>query len=121
MTLTPEDKQRIGQEVERYTKDWPRNKLPANKVAFRNGAEYATLYERGKQAEKQKVSVERLTKVNERIQKLEAERTELQGRVDAAYDWLWQYNEELKSTNVFHKNEAIIGRITKLLNSLKTK
>lgn len=49
--LTPEDRERIEQAVEHYTKDWPRNKLPANKVAFRNGAEYENKYQREQQAE----------------------------------------------------------------------
>lgn len=30
-------------------------------------------------------------------------------------EWLWQYREELKSTNVFHKNQGIINAIDKLL------
>lgn len=30
--------ERIEKATKEYTKDWPLNKLPANKIAFRNGA-----------------------------------------------------------------------------------
>lgn len=35
---------------------------------------------------------------------------------DKMYNWLWNYREELKSTNVFHKNEAIISSINKVID-----
>lgn len=34
---------------------------------------------------------------------------------ESMYNWLWQYREELKSTNVFHKNEGIINSIDRVL------
>lgn len=38
------------------------------------------------------------------------------GRANALEEWLSEYRDELKKTNVYHKNQAIINAINELLN-----
>jgi hypothetical protein len=39
-----------------------------------------------------------------------------QARNHTLEEWLTEYRDELKKTNVFHKNEALIKEINDLLN-----
>lgn len=49
--------------------------------------------------------------------KVDLELSEQSQRIQELEGWLWQYREELKSTNVFHANQGLINTINKLLPS----
>lgn len=43
-------------------------------------------------------------------------RVEYMGRICALEEWLKEYRDDLKKTNVFHKNQGTINAINELLN-----
>lgn len=138
--LNPEDRDRIEQAVEEYTKDWPRNKLPANKVAFRNGAEYENKYQREQQLPYEKIhydQAETIVFLDQKVKQLEAERSELRTIEDVvkAFDAGKLAGERELRNKVIEECIAMIcstapeygpieigvKKVHELLNSLKTK
>lgn len=63
--------------------------------------------------------LEQAKNINERLLSQISDYVQTRGKAihenEAMYNWLFQYLEELKSTNVFHKNEGIINSIDKIL------
>lgn len=50
-----------------------------------------------------------------KIQPLLEQVAALTAEVENLKGWLWQYREELKSTNVYHVNQGLINAINKML------
>lgn len=50
------------------------------------------------------------------VERLEKRLVRAEAKVNLLTGWLFQYREELKSTNVFHCNEGLINAINKLLS-----
>lgn len=55
------------------------------------------------------------TENDSEVDRLEKRLVRSEAKVNLLTGWLWQYREELKSTNVFHKNQGLINAIDKLL------
>ena len=51
-----------------------------------------------------------------RVDELEKESATFQARKDTLEEWLTEFRDELKATNVYHKNQALIVEINELLN-----
>jgi erythromycin esterase-like protein len=58
----------------------------------------------------------RLEKAETDIDDLRKESATFQARKDILEEWLTEYRDELKKTNVFRKNQALIKEINELLN-----
>jgi hypothetical protein len=55
-------------------------------------------------------------KLKDEIDKWMKESATFQARKDTLEEWLTEYRDELKKTNVYHKNQGLINEINDLLN-----